>query len=98
MTVLFLFPLFFSSFKSSIYLIAWTTTLSFTNLDFFTPQNLSIELIASANLILTTLSCNLLECCFNSFLITGTTVSIYSFNELTLETLLIYALNKDFCG
>ena len=30
-----------------------------------------------------------------SFLIAGTTFSIYSFNELTLETLLIYALNKD---
>ena len=27
--------------------------------------------IASANLILTTLSVNLLECCFNSFLIAG---------------------------
>ena len=54
MTFLFLLPLFFSSFKSSIYLIVWTTTLSFTNLDFPIPQNLFIDLIASANLILTT--------------------------------------------
>ena len=57
-----------------------------------------MDLIASVNLILTTLSVSLLECCFNSFLITGITTAIYSFNELTLETLLMYALNKDFCG
>ena len=57
-----------------------------------------MDLIASANLILTTLSVNLLECCFNSFLIAGTTFSIYSFNELTLEILLMYARNKDYCG
>ena len=61
-------------------------------------QQNSIELIASANLIWTTLSCNLWECCFNSFLIAGVTFWIYSFNEFVLETLLIYALNKDFCG
>ena len=52
----------------------------------------------SVNFIFTTLSVRFFLLFFNSLLILGISFSIYSFNEFVLETLLMYAFNKSFCG
>ena len=59
-------------------------------------QNLSVEFIASFNLIFVILSSTFFLYFLSSFLILGTCFSMYSFNEFVFDILLIYDLKSFF--